>query len=238
MASPLAKLRQEALAKQQKQSTPDKQSISNPNSLHLLLAELDNDLKVLKTFNRKDEKVNHKRDVLVPKYREAIETYLAGDKQFDNPLFAQMVIWLFDIEDLETAIKWCDIAIERGLDTPERFKRDFATFCADEVLAWSERMADKGQSVEPYFSLVLEKVTNVWRINEKPTAKWLKFAGLHLLRNEQGKPHAASVGDIETLQKARSRLEEAQEQHSAIGVSTMIDNIDQRIRALESGDNL
>ncbi|MCP4878122.1 MAG: terminase, partial [Gammaproteobacteria bacterium] len=163
---------------------------------------------------------------------------LAGDEQFDNPLFTQMVIWLFDIEDLETAIKWCDIAIERGLDTPERFKRDFATFCADEVLAWSERMADKCQSVEPYFSLVFEKVTQVWRINEKPTAKWLKFAGLHLLRNEQGKPHAASVGDIDTLQTARTHLQNAHEQYSAIGVSTMIDNIDQRIRALESGDNL
>jgi hypothetical protein len=156
MASPLAKLRQEALAKQQKQSAPEKQFVANPNSLHLLLAELESDLKVLKTFNRKDEKVNHKREILVPKYREAIEAYLAGDEQFDNPLFTQMVIWLFDIEDLETAIKWCDIAIERGLDTPERFKRDFATFCADEVLAWSERMADKGQSIEPYFSQVFE----------------------------------------------------------------------------------
>ncbi|ABU72935.1 phage terminase small subunit [Vibrio campbellii] len=238
MASPLAKLRQEALAKQQQQSTAEIQFVANPNSLHLLLAELDSDLKVLKTFNRKDEKVNHKREVLVPKYRDAIEAYLAGDGQFDNPLFTQMVIWLFDIEDLDTAIKWCDIAIERGLDTPERFKRDFATFCADEVLAWSERMADKGQSIEPYFSLVFEKVTHVWRINEKPTAKWLKFAGLHLLRNEQGKPHAASVGDIDTLQTARSHLQNAHEQYSAIGVSTMIDNIDQRIRALESGDNL
>lgn len=143
MASPLAKLRQEALAKQQKKSTAEIQCVANPNSLHLLLAELDSDLKVLKTFNRKDEKVIHKREVLVPKYRDAIEAYLAGDEQFDNPLFTQMVIWLFDIEDLDTAIKWCDIAIERGLDTPERFKRDFATFCADEVLAWSERMADK-----------------------------------------------------------------------------------------------
>lgn len=124
MASPLAKLRQEALAKQQKQSTAEIQCVANPNSLHLLLAELDSDLKVLKTFNRKDEKVNHKREVLVPKYRDAIEAYLAGDEQFDNPLFTQMVIWQFDIEDLDTAIKWCDIAIDRGLDTPKALTED------------------------------------------------------------------------------------------------------------------
>ena len=236
MASPLAKARQQIIEKEERQQGEN--VIANPNSLHLLLAELETDLKVLKNFNRTDEKVEHKRDVLVPKYRTAVEDYLAGDEQFDNPLFAQMVIWLFDIEDLDTAIEWCGIAIERGLDTPERFKRDFATFCADEVLAWSERMTEQCHSIEPYFSQVFEKVRNEWSINEKPTAKWLKFAGLNLIRNDKGKPHAASVGNVETLQKAKVFLEEAHEQYAAIGVGTMIDNIDQRIRALESGNNL
>lgn len=236
MASPFAKARQQILEKEMRQERGN--VVATPSSLHLLLAELENDLEVLKTFNRTDEKVAHKRNVLVPKYREAVEAYLEGDEQFDNPLFAQMVIWLFDIEDLETAIKWCGIAIDRGLDTPERFKRDFATFCADEVLAWSERMAEKGQSVEPYFSKVFEKVQKEWSINEKPTAKWFKFAGLPLLRNEKGKPHAASVGDVEILQKSKALLIEAHEQYAAIGVGTMIDNIEQRIRALESGNNL
>ncbi|MCG9557900.1 phage terminase small subunit [Vibrio kanaloae] len=245
MASPLAKLRQEALAKQQKKSTPEKQFVANPNSLHLLLSELESDLKVLKTFNRTDEKVNHKREVLVPKYRQAIEEYLAGDEQFDNPLFTQMVIWLFDIEDLETAIEWCDIAIERGLDTPERFKRDFATFCADEVLKWSERMASYGHSIEPYFNHVFANLTPdengekpKWAITEKLSAKWFKFAGLYLLRNEKGEVHAGSVGDTETLEKAKNFLLKAQDEYPAIGVKTMIDKIEQRIRALESGDNL
>ena len=237
MASPLARARQQIIEKELQQHERSN-VVANPNSLHLLLAELDTDLKILKSFNRKDEKVEYKREVLVPKYREAVEEYLAGDEQFDNPLFAQMVIWLFDIEDLDTAIKWCDIAIERGLDTPERFKRDFATFCADEVLAWADRMAEKAHAIEPYFSQVFEKVRSEWSINEKLTAKWLKFAGLHLLRNDKGKPHAASIGDIETLKKARDLLTEAHEQYVAIGVGTMVDNIDQRIRAIKDGKNL
>ncbi|TMX39749.1 terminase [Vibrio rotiferianus] len=237
MASPLAKARQQIIEEQRYlQQRGD--AVANPNSLHLLLAELETDLKVLKNYNRTDEKVEYKREVLVPKYREAVEAYLEGGDQFDNPLFAQMVIWLFDIEDLDTAIEWCGIAIERGLDTPERFKRDFATFCADEVLAWADRMAEKGHAIEPYFSQVFEKVRSEWSINEKLTAKWFKFAGLHLLRNDKGKPHAASIGDIEILKKARDLLTEAHEQYVAIGVGTMVDNIDQRIRALESGNNL
>ncbi|CDT98592.1 putative phage gene [Vibrio coralliirubri] len=244
MASPLANARKQLLAKESRKANRAT-NVAKPNSLHLLLAELETDLKVLSGFNRIDEKVNHKRDVLVPKYREAIEEYLAGDEQFDNPLFTQMVIWLFDIDDLETAIKWCDIAIERGLDTPERFKRDFATFCADEVLKWSERMASHGHAIEPFFSHVFANLVPdengekpKWAITEKLSAKWFKFAGLYLLRNEQGDVHAGSVGDTETLEKAKNFLLKAQDEHPAIGVKTMIDKIDQRIRALESGDNL
>ncbi|MGF1842466.1 phage terminase small subunit [Vibrio clamense] len=242
MASPLARARQRLVSESNK---PSSNVVAKPNSLHLLLAELETDLKVLKSFNRLDEKVSHKREVLVPKYREAIEEYLAGDEQFDNPLFAQMVIWLFDIDDLETAIEWCDIAIERGFDTPERFKRDFATFCADEVLKWSERMASYGHAIEPYFNHVFTNLIPSadgekpkWTITEKLSAKWFKFAGLYLLRNEKGEVHAGSVADSERLEKAKAYLLKAQDEHPPIGVKTMIDKIDQRLRALESGDNL
>lgn len=237
MVSPLARQRQQII-NQQVQEKANVTTVANPNSLHLLLAELETDEKVLKGLNRIDEKVAHKRDVLVPKYRDAIEAYLDGEDTFDNPLLAKMVIWLFDIGDLETAIKWCDIAIERELDTPERFKRDFATFCADEVLAWSEKMAAQGHSVEPYFTTVFNKVRNEWRIHEKPTAKWFKFAGLRLLNDDKGKPVASSVGSVETLNEALALLTEANNQYAAIGVTTHIDKIHQRIRALESGNNL
>lgn len=211
---------------------------AEPKSLHLLLVELANDEKVLKGFQRREDKTEHKREVLVPKYRQAVEEYLESEARFDNPLFAIMVIWLFDIEDLETAIDWCEKAIACGLDTPARFKRDFATFCADEVLAWCERMAAQGHSIEPFFSDVFTKVREEWRINEQLTAKWFKFAGLLLLRDENGKPLASSVGDIETLEQAKALLIEAENQNPKVGVTTRIDKIDQRIRALKDGVNL
>jgi len=238
MVSPLRKQRDAILASQQVKEMPELSGVT-PNSMHLLLAELDIDLKVLKGFNRLEDKVQHKREKLVPKYRSVIEEFLVGDEHFDNPLFAQMVVWMFDIGELETAIEWCVKGIELGLDTPERFKRDFATFCADEVLEWSERMANQGHSIEPYFSQIFEKIQNEWRINERITAKWFKFAGLQLLRNNKhGKPIASSVGDIPTLEKSRVLLVEAQELHQAIGVKTTIDKIDQRIRAITDGKNL
>ncbi|WP_019615490.1 phage terminase small subunit [Psychromonas ossibalaenae] len=211
---------------------------AEPKSLHLLLTELANDEKVLKGFNRIDDKLRHKREVLVPKYRAAVEEYLASEARFDNPLFAIMVVWLFDIEDLDTAINWCGQAIERELDTPQRFKRDFATFCADEVLKWCERMSAQGHSIEPFFSQVFAMVREEWRINEQLTAKWYKFAGLHLLRDENGKAKASSVGDIETLEQAKALLIEAQNQSPKAQVNTHLDKIEQRMRALIDGTNL
>lgn len=236
MASPIQKQRLAALAKQNGQSPEAQASGAEPKSLHLLLAELENDKKVLKAFNRIEDKVEHKREVLVPKYKPAIQEYLESGERFDNPLLAMMVVWLFDIEDLETAIEWCDQAIDNELETP--FKRDFATFCADAVLKWAEKMAAQGHAIEPFFSQVFTKVREEWRINEQLTAKWYKFAGQLLLRDENGKPLASSVGDIETLEKAKALLTEAENQNPKVGVSTQLDKIDQRIRALKDGTNL
>ena len=233
MASPLARQRQAILAKQNCSALSPRNTGDETKSLHLLLLELDADLKTLKSFNRIEDKVQHKRDVLIPKFKPYVETYLASDEQYQNPLFSQLIIWLFDINDLDTAIDWCQQAIDREIDTPERMKRDFATFCADEVLAWSEKMAAQGHSVEPYFSQIFTKVREEWLINEKVTAKWFKFAGLHLLRDESGSPRATAVGDISTLENALALLQEAHNQYANIGVTSAIDKVLARIRAIK-----
>ena len=215
---------------------PELSSGGDHKSLHLLLAELENDKRVLKGFNRIEDKVKHKREELVPKYRAAIEEYLEDEETFDNPLFAQMIIWLFDIGEIDTAIEWCDKAIELGVDSP--LNRDFATFCADQILEWSHKMANTGHSIEPYFEQIFEKVRVTWRLNEQLTAKYFKFAGLFLLRDKDGRPTASSVGDVETLEKSLALLTEAGKISAKAQVQTVINKIEQRIRALKDNVNL
>lgn len=237
MASPLRKQRDALLKKSIKlsESTSVKTG-EQPDSLHLLLGEMDNDIKRLKELDRIDDRNDLKRDELIPKYRASVEEYLKNETPFKNSLFSNMVVWMFDIEELDTAIAWCDIAIEQGFESP--FKRDFQHFCADSVLAWADKMIANGHSVEPYFSTVFNKVVNEWRINERLTSKYLKFAGLMLMRDETGKPLASQVGDIEVLKKALTYLQEAEHQYSKAGVGTHIEKVLQRIRALEDGTNL
>jgi hypothetical protein len=237
MVSPLRKQR-DALLKKRINLSESKsvKTGEQPDSLHLLLGEMDNDIKRLKELDRIDDRNDLKRDELIPKYRASVEEYLKSETPFKNSLFSNMVVWMFDIEELDTAIAWCDIAIVQGFESP--FKRDFKHFCADMVLAWADKMTDEGHSVEPYFTTVFDKVKNDWRLNEKLTAKYYKFAGLLLINDENGKPLASQVGDINQLKAALALLEEADNQDSKAGVSTHIAKIEQRIRALEDGANL
>lgn len=129
------------------------------DSLHLRLVEFEQDKQVLKGFVQISEKVNHKRDVLIPKYKPLAEKYLAAGESYQNPIFTDLIVWLFDIGDLETAVEWLFKAIELNLPTPENFKRSsWAVICADEVLKWAEQQLPNGHSIEPYFSRVFEKI--------------------------------------------------------------------------------
>ncbi|AZL84369.1 terminase [Aliivibrio salmonicida] len=213
-------------------------SMADTNSLHIKLIDFEEDRKHLRSFNAIADRVEHKRSVLVPKYKPYVQAYLESGDQFENPIFTNLVIWLFDIKELDTAIDWCMKAIERDLPTPENFRRDWPTFCADEVLAWAERESERGHSIQPYFSQIFEKVHTEWRLHEKVQAKWYKFAGLSLIRNEDGNPQATAIGNVETLEKALALLQLAHEKHRHAGVGTQVKKIEQRIRAIKDGKNL
>lgn len=211
-----------------------------PESLHLQLLALEQDVTRLRALDRIADRIAMKRDELLPKYRPYAEQYLAkcqepDAKPHDNPLFAQVIVWLFDVGDFDTALDWADIAIAQDQKTPATIKRDWPHFVADTVLEWAEQEIQRGNAVEPWFGKVLGKVLNDWRLNEQLTAKWLKTAGLLLLTDEDGKPVASAISDQERLQQADELLAKAAEFHPAIGVKTHRERIAMRLRALEAG---
>lgn len=206
---------------------------ASPDSLHIQLIELENDVARLRTLQRRADRVQIKRDVLLPKWIPIAQRYLDAGKVFKNPVFAYCVVWLFDIDELGQALQWADIAIEQGQDTPDNIKRDFAHFTADAVLEWAQTIAPQGQAVEPYFSDTFGKVQEAWCINEELTAKYFKFAGLQLLRAKDGKPVVKAIVDSDALREADSLLEQAENFYTNIGVGTMRKNIAARLRKLE-----
>ncbi|MGP1718769.1 phage terminase small subunit [Shewanella frigidimarina] len=202
--------------------------------------ELETDLKRLKSFARRSDKVSHKRDVLLPKWLPITTDYLTKldanqkDKVDDHPIFAYCIVWLFDVGDLGRAIELAFRAIELGQRMAGSIRRQWAGFIADTVFDWAEEQAENGNSIEPYFSMVFKRVVNDWKLPEPVTAKFYKFAGLALLRTTNGDIKPTQVGDISRLQQADALLEKAASLHKHAQVKTVRNKIDMRIRALEA----
>jgi hypothetical protein len=213
--------------------------------LHLQLIELEIDVKRLKTFARRADKIAHKRDVLLPKWLPIVSEYLLtlestlenghkneNNKTTDNPLFAYCTIWLFDVANLSQAIEYAFLAIKHGQPIASNIKRKWPGFIADTVFDWAETQAEHGRSIEPYFGQVFQRVVNEWALPEQVTAKFYKFAGLALLRTKTGDVTPSHVGNLKRLREADKLLETAASLHKHAQVKTVRNKIAMRIRAI------
>jgi hypothetical protein len=205
------------------------------------MIELEDDVKRLKAFARRSDKIAHKRDVLLPKwlpivteYLEKLDAQTEKERLDDHPIYAYCTIWLFDVGDLSRAIEFAFRAIELGQPMAGSIRRQWPGFIADTVFDWAEVQAQNGHSIEPYFSMVFKRVAHDWKLPEPVTAKFYKFAGLALLRATNGDIAPTQVGDIERLQQADALLEKAASLHKHAQVKTIRNKIEMRIRALEA----
>ncbi|MGL4838443.1 MAG: phage terminase small subunit, partial [Shewanella sp.] len=200
-------------------------------SLHLQLIELDADLKRLKAYARRSDKIDHKRDVLLPKWLPIVEAYLTekasktNDGISDNPIFAYCTIWLFDVGNLARGLEYALQAIELGQPMPSVIRRKWQGFIADTIFDWAEAQAENGSSIEPYFGTVFKRVINDWQLPEPVTAKYYKFAGLALLRAASGDITPSHIGDVERLNEADRLLEKAASLHKHAQVKTVRNKI-------------
>ncbi|MDR9767682.1 phage terminase small subunit [Shewanella baltica] len=200
--------------------------------------ELDADLKRLKAFERRADKIAHKRDVLLPKWLPIVEEYLKQKQDKpneinDNSIFAYCAVWSFDIGDLARGLELSFRAIELGQPMPPIIRRKWPGFIADTVFDWAEAQAEHGHSIEPYFGTVFKRVINDWKLPEPVTAKYYKFAGLALLRAANGDITPSHIGDVERLTQADRLLEKAASLHKHAQVKTVRNKIAMRLRALD-----
>ncbi|EGL7889342.1 terminase, partial [Salmonella enterica] len=146
-----ARIEAERLLRQQ-------QSLDSETSLHVQIVALEKDVAAAAAISNRAERIEFKRDVLLPRWMPTAQTWLESDCTHQNPVFAWCVVWLFDTGQFDQALDWADVAIERGQETPAAFGSAFPVFVADTVLAWAETEAAQGQDVEPYFSRTLGNV--------------------------------------------------------------------------------
>lgn len=208
-------------------------ALSSDTSLHVQLAALQKDIDEAAKIEQRPERTRFKRDVLLPRWMPSAESWLSGGETYQNPIFVWCVIWLFDAGELDLALEWAELAIERGQEAPAPFRSSLPVFVADTVLAWAETESANGAAIEPYFSRTMGNVLQCWQVHGEQKAKYLKLAGRNLLRDENGEPRAAAIDDRDILLQAKDLLEQAKGFDSQCGVGTDLQKIAQRLRALD-----
>lgn len=132
---------------------------------------------------KKAERVEH--------YRDHVEKYIESGEVYANPVLTQVIIWLFDLGQIVTALKYADVAIAQNQAMPllangQPYKRNLPTTVADSVFAWAEDAAKAGNSYEPYFSDTRAKL-DAWKVHNAVKMKYAKFAGLQAYDTEDWK---------------------------------------------------
>lgn len=206
------------------------------DSMHIKLAALDIDVKKLRSLTRMADRIDMKRDELLPRWEPVAREYVESGKAYPNPILVYCIIWLIDVKWFDTALAWADLAIEQGQEMPPNIKSKMPAFIAASIYDWAEMEAEAGRTVEPYFQQVFDRVAHHWRLHERIASKYYRFAALWLLRDEDGKPRASSITDVALLEKADRLLAKASELHPKIQVKTMRQRIAARIRALTDRD--
>ena len=159
--------------------------MQNTQRQQLLDVSLAEDLKSLADIQSKERRREIKRTQLLPKYRSYVDSMIEEDEPH-SLLLGWYLVWLFDCDELDQALKLSTYCKRIGLVLPSRFKRSLPVYCADEVLIWSERKFDQSQSCAPYFNEVFDSVhEGLIDVPDELRAKYYRLAGLIALdRND------------------------------------------------------
>lgn len=208
------------------------QLLQASDSLHIKLIALNNDLAKLKSLPLLADKINFKKNQLLPAWQPVAQEYLTSGRVYHNLIFVYCMIWLFDTRQFSTAINWALVADGQGQPMPSTIRSTIPAFVARQIYEWAVPELESGRSVEPWFSEVFQLVTGRWQIHEKMTASYYRLAALLLLRDTSGKPRTAAVTCVNSLLTAEQYLARAHDIYPKISVRTLRERIAMRLRAL------
>lgn len=204
----------------------------NDHQLDTLLIAARNDIARMRELPTLGDRAVFKREKFLPQYLPFVEQYFDKGEVYQNDLIGYCIVYLFDVGNIGQALALAKRAIEQQQALPQGFNSNLPTFVANQIYDWADKLAAAGQSIEPYFSQTFQNVAMSWQIHEIVTAKWLKFAARQLIRNDDGKAHAASCNDPERLVQAILLACRAWQLHRKVGVKDLVERSLARLKQL------
>lgn len=148
--------------------------------LNQLQAAMETDLGRLSTIPVIEDKAKLKVD-LIKNYLPFVKDYIEKGHNYPNSIAVQVMVWLFDIGDIENALA-LGLALNRMPNQimPERFKRDLPTMIADEVYEWANKQFKANQSASPYLDqLVAATISENWDLHPLVMGKNMAMLAKH-----------------------------------------------------------
>ena len=190
-------------------------SIGKLQIIELLNDSLEEHLQVLKSFEGIQRKIEYKKNVLIPEYRDYVSRL--EDSGQDHPLLGYYLVWLLDAGEIDEALPYGLMCVEKGIELPECFKSKLPTFFVGEVCKWAEGELAEDKSADPYISFLFEAVEeHDWDIADNVSAHLHKCMGFQ--DEQDGRLEDAAVmlqASMALGGKVKTRLDKIQKKLAA-----------------------
>lgn len=155
-----------------------------------LQAAMVTDVARIKTKPAIEDKQALKRDLL-PNYLPFVQAYVADGHNYPNDVAVQVVVWLFDVNDIDNALKIGMHLVATGNnDLPPKFARNLLTFIADEVYEWANAQFKAEHLASPYLDDLVgyidnDKVAEEWDLHPLVLSKNMAMLAKHKERESK-----------------------------------------------------
>lgn len=148
--------------------------------LEQLQAAMETDIARIKTHKKLADKQACKAELL-QSYRDFVENYGANGHDYPNSVAVQLMIWQFDVGDIEPALSLGLYLVKTGnQQMPKQFNRDLQTFICDAVYDWANVQLKTDNSASPYLDSLVATVTNEkWDLHPAVISKNLVMQAKH-----------------------------------------------------------
>lgn len=185
MLSPARRHRLAVLAAKEAAKADEFGGVRQDASVYQLqLAELKNDIHVLRSIQSKAERATVKAE-LIPKHMPYIQGVIdSGFKVDQDEVITTVMIWCFDCAEFKVGLTLAEYALQHNLSMPDSYSRNTATIVAEEI-GNAARITYKAG--EKFDLNVLEKaqgITDKFDMPDEVRAKLLVALGRTYLQNE------------------------------------------------------
>jgi hypothetical protein len=147
---------------------------------HTAIRLLNEALAEIGELSELDKRQAKKREI-IPRLMPIVKAYLASNSTKPNPVAVHVMIWLFDIGDIDEAVKLALFLIGRGFNAmPKKFDRNMETFVADCVYDFAAEQLCNGNPAEPYLGQVVQAMEKAkWKVGFICKGKLYAMAAKH-----------------------------------------------------------